>query len=208
MPHGARDERRATVNGSNLANKRVKVSHPYKNTNEHDKSQHAQNLAHCGALEMEGNRAKERNTRHSTPKRPHIKRKPMRPSKHTHERKTAPHGQEMRPSRQSRRGRARAKQQRTGCNESRHAMQTQHRHGRSTGTAAPYRTAFAAHAIRKNYEINAHFRKCYESHLEPIMPDYKQLWPINCIFLLFPLFSSRFLAFSLVLPLLLSFRFS
>ena len=70
------------------------------------------------------------------------------------------------------------------------------------------RTAFTAHAIRKNYEINAHFRKCYESHLEQIIPDYNQLWPINRIFRLFPLFSSRFLAFSLVFPFLFAFRFS
>ena len=75
-------------NGSNLAHNRVKAYRPYKNTNEHDKSQHAQNLAHCGALEREGNREKERNTRNRTPKRHHIKRKPMRQSKHTHERQT------------------------------------------------------------------------------------------------------------------------
>ena len=37
---------------------------------------------------MEVNRAKDRNTRHRPPKRPHIKRKPMRQSKHTHERQT------------------------------------------------------------------------------------------------------------------------
>ena len=68
--------------------------------------------------------------------------------------------------------------------------------------------SFAANVIRKNYEINAPFRKCYESHLEPIMPDYKQLWPINRVFLSFSLFSSRFLAFSLVFPFLFAFSFS
>ena len=31
-------------------------------------------------------------------------------------------------------------------------------------TSTP-RTAFTANVIRKNYEVNAHFRKCYESQL-------------------------------------------
>ena len=66
----------------------MKESRPYNHTPKTAKIQHAQNLANCGALEREGNRAKERNTRHSTPKTPHIKRKPMRQSKHTHERQT------------------------------------------------------------------------------------------------------------------------
>ena len=70
MPHGARLNRSATGNGSNLAHKRVNGASPTENTHLWQKTQHAQNLPTCGALEREANRAKERNTRHSPPKTP------------------------------------------------------------------------------------------------------------------------------------------
>lgn len=304
MPHGASDERRETANGSNLANKRVKAYRPYKNTNEHGKSQHAPNLAHCGALGMEGTRAKEPINVHNArrpPKTPHIKRKHMRTSKNTHERQTrhtgkkcAHHGKggegerepnsnapvamragthckrntgtEGAPARPPQIAQAaprwRGTRTRRACRSyeksrfphpfflslgliyilyflcfflsflaaivrkqriSSHFLRTLRnlnflpRMQDFSSAAIPYpsdpptstpRTAFTANVIRKNYEVNAHFRKCYESQLEPIMPDYKQLSPFNRIFLLFPLFSSRFLAFSLVLPFLFASRFS
>ena len=94
------------------------------NTHRGQKTQHARNLAHCGALEREGNRAKEPSNAHRPPKTPQDARKASRTSKHTPEEPTAPHGQKIRPSRQTRRGRANAKPQRTTDNESRHALPT------------------------------------------------------------------------------------
>ena len=104
------------------AQERAKDSRHYNHTQKAEKTQHAQNLAHCGALEREGTRAKEPINVHNArrpPKTPHIKRKHMRTSKHTTKEPNAPHGQKMRPSRQRRRGRARAKPQRATVGEGR-----------------------------------------------------------------------------------------
>lgn len=147
----------------------MKESRTYNRTTKAEKTQHAPNLAHCGALEREGNQAKEPinvHNAHRPPKTPHIKRKPMRTSKHTAKETNAPHGQKMRPSRQRRRGRARAKQQRTGCNERRHALPTQHRHGSGSGTAD---AIHASHAPRHSWRGTRTRRACrsYEKNRFP-----------------------------------------
>ena len=189
---GMNGEQRPTAKN---AQERAKVSRSYNRTPKAEKTQHAPNLAHCGALEREGNRAKERNTRHRPPKSPHIKRKPMRQSKHTHERQTrhtakncAHHGKSWEGEREPNHNAPRETRAGTHC---------QQRQRGQTRTAYTILTRRKFVKTTKSIHIFANVTKAICSRLLPIISNYGRLTAFSSCFLCFPLVSSLFLLFCL-----------